>query len=158
MLFSSFICGAVLLAAPCLAAPAELGLKFNKRAGALPTLTLPYGTWQASSYNPDGDVCHLSIPRSLHIFINDPPELNIVPDLYIQKYPLWSSSGGELEMGQARPSSARVDGAGWFLRPDLYSGAHQGPSADGSGRQLAHRNGREPISGRHTATVLYGCL
>ena len=57
MLFPSLVCGAVLLATPCLTAPAELGLKFDKRAGVLPTLTLPYGTWQASSYDPNGDVC-----------------------------------------------------------------------------------------------------
>lgn len=57
LFFSPLVCGAVLLVAPCLAAPANLGLKFNKRAGGLPTLTLPYGTWRASSYNPNGDVC-----------------------------------------------------------------------------------------------------
>ena len=45
----------------CHAAPANLGLNFEKRAGSLPTLTLPYATYQASSYNPDGDVKH-SLP------------------------------------------------------------------------------------------------
>ena len=42
--------------ATCHAAPANLGLNFEKRAGSLPTLTLPYATYQASSYDSDGDV------------------------------------------------------------------------------------------------------
>ena len=41
----------------CRAAPANLGLSFDKRAGALPTLKLPYATYRAASYNPNGDVC-----------------------------------------------------------------------------------------------------
>lgn len=44
------------LAAICYAAPANLGLSFDKRAGSLPTLTLPYATYRAASYNPNGDV------------------------------------------------------------------------------------------------------
>lgn len=43
------------------AAPTNLGLKFDKRSGSLPTLTLPYGTWQASNYNADGDVCTYTV-------------------------------------------------------------------------------------------------
>lgn len=45
------------LAAICRAASANLGLSFDKRAGSLPTLKLPYATYQAASYNPNGDVC-----------------------------------------------------------------------------------------------------
>lgn len=41
------------LLACCFATPTELGLKFDKRSGHLPTLTLPYGTWQATKYNAD---------------------------------------------------------------------------------------------------------
>ncbi|KAG8533899.1 uncharacterized protein KY384_001640 [Bacidia gigantensis] len=37
------------------AAPAPLEVKFEKRAD-LPLLTLPYGTYRASSYNPNGDI------------------------------------------------------------------------------------------------------
>ncbi len=44
------------LVAICHAASSNLGLKFDKRQGALPTLTLPYATYQATNYNPDGDV------------------------------------------------------------------------------------------------------
>ncbi|KAL8637666.1 MAG: hypothetical protein Q9228_005088, partial [Teloschistes exilis] len=43
-------------AATILAAPSPLGLKFEKRAGQLPTLTLPYATYRAASYNPNGDI------------------------------------------------------------------------------------------------------
>lgn len=39
----------------CRAAPASLGLSYDKRANAMPTLTLPYATYQASDYNPDGE-------------------------------------------------------------------------------------------------------
>lgn len=38
------------------AAPSQLGLQFEKRAGALPILTLPYATYRAATYNPSGDV------------------------------------------------------------------------------------------------------
>jgi hypothetical protein len=33
-----------------------LGLKFDKRSGSLPTLTLPYSTYQATSYDSAADV------------------------------------------------------------------------------------------------------
>ena len=48
----------------CCAAPADLGLKLDKRAGTMPTLTLPYATYQASSYNPNGDVSTTHKARS----------------------------------------------------------------------------------------------
>ncbi|KAL8667906.1 MAG: hypothetical protein Q9202_000371 [Teloschistes flavicans] len=45
-------------AATISAAPSSpLGLKFEKRAGEqLPTLTLPYATYRAASYDPNGDI------------------------------------------------------------------------------------------------------
>lgn len=52
----SSIASVLTLVALCCAAPAKLGLSFNKRANAMPTLTLPYATYQAASYNADGDV------------------------------------------------------------------------------------------------------
>ena len=50
----------------CQAAPVELGIQFDKRATTLPILTLPYGTYRASSYNPDADVRPdlLSVPKN----------------------------------------------------------------------------------------------
>ena len=33
-----------------------LGVKFDKRGGALPTLALPYGTFQAADYNSEADI------------------------------------------------------------------------------------------------------
>lgn len=38
------------------AASSPLGVKFDKRADGLPTLTLPYATYRAKSFNPNGDV------------------------------------------------------------------------------------------------------
>ncbi|KAL2036774.1 hypothetical protein N7G274_010498 [Stereocaulon virgatum] len=37
-------------------APAKLGLSFDNGANALPTLTLPYATYQATNYNPNGGI------------------------------------------------------------------------------------------------------
>ena len=51
------------------AAPTSLGLKFDKRSGSLPTLTLPYGTWQASSYDADGDVCVIHTVMVIHTHV-----------------------------------------------------------------------------------------
>ena len=152
MLFSSFICGAVLLAASCLAAPTKLGLEFNKRGSALPTLTLPYGTWQASSYDANGDVC--SQCTSFHAI----DRLKPAKDIYVQEYPFWSSSGWQSEMGQACTACAGDDRPGWILWACLCSGAYQGPSAYGSWRQLAHWNGPESVSWRHTGPVFYCCI
>ncbi len=45
------------LAAICCAAPANLGISFEKRAGSMPLLKLPYATYQAAKYNANGDVC-----------------------------------------------------------------------------------------------------
>ena len=47
---------ALSLAAVSCAAPAKLGLSFDKRAGSLPTLKLPYATYQAANYDSNGDV------------------------------------------------------------------------------------------------------
>lgn len=55
-MFNSFFVLASLLVSSHAAPAPDTGLKFEKRAGALPTLTLPYGTWRAAHYNPDGDV------------------------------------------------------------------------------------------------------
>lgn len=40
----------------CITAPTDHGIRFDKRDGALPTLTLPYGTWQATKFDPNGDI------------------------------------------------------------------------------------------------------
>ena len=44
------------------ATSSKLGLRFDKRQSALPTLTLPYATYRAANYNPNGDV-GLSKPK-----------------------------------------------------------------------------------------------
>lgn len=51
----SRICVAFLAFACCQAAPAQNGIQFDKRAD-LPLLKLPYATYRAASYNPNGDV------------------------------------------------------------------------------------------------------
>ena len=54
------LCAICLILCHCHAVPAPLGLRFEKR-DTLPTLTLPYATYQASNYNPNGDVSLLAI-------------------------------------------------------------------------------------------------
>lgn len=45
--------------------PVELGIRFDTHAGGLPTLTLPYGTWRASKFDPNGDVRFDMMPMCL---------------------------------------------------------------------------------------------
>ena len=55
-MFASNLLHLLTLVVTSFVAAADLGLKFEKRAGALPTLTLPYGTYQANSFDPNGEV------------------------------------------------------------------------------------------------------
>ncbi|KAL8851638.1 MAG: hypothetical protein Q9221_003475 [Calogaya cf. arnoldii] len=45
-----------LCTAATLATSPQLGVKFDKRDDGLPILTLPYATYRAASFNPDGDI------------------------------------------------------------------------------------------------------
>ena len=51
----------------------DLGVKFDKRGKSMPTLTLPYGTWQAAKYDSNGDVCRPppELPLPSRRFITD---------------------------------------------------------------------------------------
>ena len=53
------------LAAICCPASADLGITFDKRADSLPVLKLPYASYRAASYDPNGDVC-TSLPSLSH--------------------------------------------------------------------------------------------
>ena len=76
-----------LLAPLCSAAPFESGLSFDKRAGALPTLTLPYGTYQAKSYNANGDVSSrdYAIKYSIFALISDSSTCSRISDLQTRR-------------------------------------------------------------------------
>lgn len=52
LLKSSFV---LALVAAASAIPVKVGLEFEKRSG-MPQLALPYGTWQASSYDALSDM------------------------------------------------------------------------------------------------------
>ncbi|KAL8646019.1 MAG: hypothetical protein Q9226_007047, partial [Calogaya cf. arnoldii] len=45
-----------LCTAVTIASSPQLGIKFDKRDDGLPILTLPYATYRAASFNPDGDI------------------------------------------------------------------------------------------------------
>ena len=80
----------LLLSSVCESAPLEAGVQFDKRADGLPLLKLPYGTWRASKYNPNGDVCRttsvqgherpLIVIRSMYsrIFASEPHQSEIL--------------------------------------------------------------------------------
>ncbi|KAL8933307.1 MAG: hypothetical protein Q9211_005851 [Gyalolechia sp. 1 TL-2023] len=56
-MFQAIILAYSIWATATLAAPPRLGLQFDKRTPeALPTLTLPYGTYRAARYVPNGDI------------------------------------------------------------------------------------------------------
>lgn len=59
------------LLACCFATPTELGLKFDKQSGQLPTLTLPYGTWQATKYTADVSSSNRILQKQIDICAND---------------------------------------------------------------------------------------
>ena len=52
----TYIFPTLVLAWLCVTSPADFGIRFDKRYGALPTLTLPYGTWKATKFDLNGDV------------------------------------------------------------------------------------------------------
>lgn len=57
----------------CIVASADCGVWLDKRDGALPFLTLPYGTWQATKYDPNGDVRIDPVPiLNLDVLYADP--------------------------------------------------------------------------------------
>lgn len=56
IMFNPLLHVVVVIAAIGQASSAPLGLKFEKRSGSLPTLTLPYSTYQATSYDSTTDV------------------------------------------------------------------------------------------------------
>ena len=100
----------------CRAVPATLGLSFDKRAGSLPTLVLPYATYQATNYNPDGDV-------SLPIQTPKSPLIHST-DIHIQKHPLRRSTSRRSSMGQTSASRERDRNPRRFIRPHLYPSAN----------------------------------
>lgn len=62
----------LLLASFCITAPTEHGIRFDKREGALPTLTLPYGTWQATKFDPNENVSfHFMFTLKLNVHFAD---------------------------------------------------------------------------------------
>ena len=154
--FFSLVSVALLLVAPCLAAPVELGLKFSRRAGALPSLILPYGTWQASSYDPNGDVRS----PSQTLMAPSPQEwlTENHQDLYLQEHSLCRASSGRLTLGQACPSSDGNNSARWVVWACLCPSAYQRASAYRSWCKLTHWVGLESVPCRHSHTFIQGCL
>ena len=134
------------LAAVCSTAPAGLGLSFDKRAGSLPTLKLSYATYQAASYDPNGDVCLPSPP-----FPTQP--LTYRTDLHLQKHSLRCPSDRRSAMGETRPAGDGDRSPRWLLRPHLHPSTPQRASIDRSWRQQPDWGDCESISGWNTPSV-----
>ena len=117
-----------LLTSLCRAAPANLGLNFDKRADALPTLTLPYATYQAASYNPDGDV------RTDPVFVFIPPLSLIHVQIYTFKNIRFAAPPvGDLRWAKpAAPSSTPGVQDGSY-GPICVQAPIKGPQLTGSG-------------------------
>lgn len=117
-MFVSSLLQLLTLLMACLATSAETGLKFEKRAGALPTLTLPYGTYRADNFNPDGEVGK-SYKRP------GKKQLTTTKDLHLQKHSFRRTACGELKMGKTRSSSNRRNNARWLLWTNLCPSTYQ---------------------------------
>lgn len=79
----TFLCTLLFYALSCNSIQVPLGLRFDMKA-ALPTLTLPYATYRAASYNPIGNVSN-GAGKGVRSSTNRPL------DLHFQKHPLCSS-------------------------------------------------------------------
>ena len=133
--------------APCLAAPAKLGLSFDKRADSLPTLKLPYATYQAANYNADGDVSPLQKVPEL--------PLTCPADIHFQKHPLRRSTSRRPSMGQTSASRDRDRNPRWFIRSHLYPSTHQRTAVDRTWCQQSCWGGCEPVPGRDSRSVVH---
>jgi hypothetical protein len=63
---------------------------------SLPTLTLPYGTWQAAEYNAPADV--------RDVFSSNYWIANLLVDICVPKHPLRSPANRESSLGETRSS------------------------------------------------------
>ena len=85
MHFLLLLCTVFLYALSCNPMQIPLGLELNTTAG-LPTLTLPYATYRAASFNPNGNVTSHQAYKCFAAV------LTASLDLHLQKHPLWRSS------------------------------------------------------------------
>lgn len=105
----------------CITAPTDHGIRFDKRDGALPTLTLPYGTWQATKFDPNGDVSFNSMfTLKVDVYFAD-----FLADIYLQKHSLWGASGRGTKMGEACSPCPRNHHTGWFIWPNMHPVGHK---------------------------------
>lgn len=148
---TTLLAGLTLAVALARAAPANLGIKFDKRANALPTLTLPYGTWRAHSYDPNGDVRAL-LTYAGDAVVNDPSLTYTGIDLYLQEHPLRRPTRWRLEMGQACTTCYGDRGSRWRLWSYMHAVDHQGTAVDGPGCGFTDWAGCESVSGWNTCS------
>lgn len=113
-MFSLYL-SVLFLVAECLAVPATEGVSFDKRAGELPTLTLPYATYRAASYNPNGDVLRLLAQKMGEV----KADLSLV--LCIQEHSLCCAASWTTTVCKACASSPRARNSEWLLRTHLQS-------------------------------------
>ena len=136
----------------CQAAPVELGIQFDKRAATLPTLTLPYGTYRASSYDADADVR----PDLLSVPLNY--ACSSRPDLPVQERSICCPSGREPSMGKACSAGKRNDDSGRILRSYMCSSAPQRTTIDRSWCKFPYWSSYQPISWRHSCSFIQSSI
>lgn len=84
----------------------------NSTAGTLPTIQLPYGTWQAQSYDADADV-------KLHPIYSLPFLIKIVA-LHLQEHSIRCASRRRAAVCQASITCVQQYTPGWLLRSYMY--------------------------------------
>ena len=90
---------------------------FATASEALPTVTLPYGSWQANGLDPDGKVC--DIDRVWQIKLIDWH----YAVLHLQKCPLWSSTDGNCSISGPNHARSRAHtvATGQYLQAKVHS-------------------------------------
>lgn len=92
----------------------ELGIKFDKRSDSLPTLTLPYSTYQAASYDSTSDVRVQYLLWEKICSISS-VKLTILLDIYVHEHPLCSASPGRSAVGSTRCPCYEYNSPRWQL-------------------------------------------
>ena len=144
------LCTLSLYILSCSPMQVPLGLGLNTTAGP-PTLTLPYATYRATNFNPNGKVISHRTCRGSAVV------LTAYLDLHLQKHPLCRSPDWSSPLGTSSATTARIGDTGWLLWSNMQAGTHEGTATNRTWRKTTHRAGFAPIPCRHPSTKLRDC-
>jgi len=108
------------------------------RVTSLPTITLPYGIFQAASYSAVSDM--------LVRFANwSSPAPNNANQIRLQEYSLRCTTSRGSQVAKAGSSAEQDRNTRWQLRPELSSSGHLRPQRFWSRQQFSFRCCRQSI-------------